>query len=709
MSMLGSESCYLDNVFFFINFRLNTNSAKFIIIESIGEKFQYFFRSCIGCEIPILYLLLQKKISNTSSDKINFKVGIFKFFINIYYFLWNVFNHICYSIAVKYKILNISPRFGEAGKDQIKKIEDVTRIILENRGLKTKKEIEEFLNPRLEKVTAESVGIDSKQLKIAISRIQKAIKNKEKIVVFGDYDVDGICGTAILWETLNSLGAEVMPYIPHRIEEGYGLSEAGIRSVILNLFQDHGSSGSRSLEMLKQVQHDKKKKLIITVDNGIVANKAVDFANKNNIDVIITDHHVPSKKLPDAFAIVHTTKLCGAGVAWMLSNVILNSRGVMPNSFRHLNTLKNKTLKQVQGDNNKQVQHDKEKENHLELVALATVADLVPLVSANRTLLKFGLEQLQKTQRIGLKELFLESGVDSEKIGVYEIGHIIAPRLNAMGRLENAMDSLRLLCTNNKERANKLAQLLGSTNRERQTLTIETSEHAKSKVKSSKLKVQSLLFISDESYQQGVIGLVAGKLVEEFYKPSIVVSIGEKYSKASARSVSGFNIIEFIRSASELLVDAGVHPMAAGFTVETSKLLILQKTLEEKAELILTEDLLIRSLKIDCELPLEFIDINLYESLQKLAPFGMGNPEPVFISRNVVIEDIRLVGMEGKHLKINVKCQMSNVKFSAIGFGMGKMFSKIKIGDRIDIAYTIDINEWNGEQRLQLKIKDIMN
>jgi len=615
---------------------------------------------------------------------------------------------------VKYKILNISPRFGEAGKDQIKKIEDVTRIILENRGLKTKKEIEEFLNPRLEKVTAESVGIDSKQLKIAISRIQKAIKNKEKIVVFGDYDVDGICGTAILWETLNSLGAEVMPYIPHRIEEGYGLSEAGIRSVILNLFQDHGSSGSRSLEMLKQVQHDKKKKLIITVDNGIVANKAVDFANKNNIDVIITDHHVPSKKLPDAFAIVHTTKLCGAGVAWMLSNVILNSRGVMPNSFRHLNTLKNKTLKQVQGDNNKQVQHDKEKENHLELVALATVADLVPLVGANRTLLKFGLEQLRKTQRIGLKEIFEESGIDQEKIGVYEIGHIIAPRLNAMGRLDYAMDSLRLLCTNNKERARKLAQVLDSTNRERQTLTIETAEHAKLEVKSlasrrsgQKSKVKSLLFISHESYQQGVIGLVAGKLVEEFYKPAIVVSIGEKFSKASARSVSGFNIIEFIRSASELLVDAGGHPMAAGFTVETSKLLILQKTLEEKAEELLDEDKLTRTLKIDCEIPLSFINENLYDEIQKLSPFGMGNPEPTFISRKVIIEDMRLVGRDGKHVKLKVKGEKLKVALGGIAFGMGEQSSKLHIGDKVDVAYTIDENIWNGNKSLQLKVKDL--
>ena len=539
-------------------------------------------------------------------------------------------------------------------------IKDLINILLVNRGAKTKKEIEEFLNPKLKNVSTNSVGINKKQLSKAVSRIQNAIKNKENIVVFGDYDVDGICGTAILWETLNSLGAKVMPYIPHRIDEGYGLSLAGIsnlKSQISNV------------------------RLIITVDNGIVANKAVDFANDQDIDVIITDHHVPSKVLPKAFATVHTTKLCGTGVAYILSQEIqkiLNTKCLIHNT-------------------------------HLELVALATVADLVPLKGANRTLLKFGLEQLQKTTRRGLLELFKEAGLQKDAIGVYEIGHMIAPRLNAMGRLEYAMDSLRLICTNNKKRAEDLAYLLGSTNKERQDLTLQNVLHAIERVKKQKSKVKNLLFIVHESYEQGVIGLVAGKLVEEFYKPAIVVSKGERYSKASARSVSGFNIIEFIRSASELLVDAGGHPMAAGFTVETTKLLKLQKVLEEKAELILTEDLLIRSLKIDCELPLEFIDINLYESLQKLAPFGMGNPEPVFISRNVVIEDIRLVGMEGKHLKINVKCQMSNVKFSAIGFGMGKMFSKIKIGDRIDIAYTIDINEWNGEQRLQLKIKDIMN
>ncbi|MDZ4227673.1 MAG: single-stranded-DNA-specific exonuclease RecJ [Candidatus Levybacteria bacterium] len=544
----------------------------------------------------------------------------------------------------KWEILNQSKI-----KDKGLMIKDLIKILLENRRVKTKKEIEEFLNPKLETVTTADVGIDKKQLKKAIARIKLAIKNKEQVVVFGDYDVDGISGTAILWETLNLLGAKVMPYIPHRIDEGYGLSLKGIsnlKSQISNV------------------------KLIITVDNGIVANKAVDFANKQGIDIIITDHHVPSKKLPDALAIVHTTKLCGTGVAYLLA------------------------------------QEFKKNENHLELVALATVADLVPLKGANRTLLKFGLEALRKTRRPGLLELFKEARLAKESLGVYEIGHMIAPRLNAMGRLEYAMDSLRLICTNNQNRAADLAQLLGSTNKERQDITLQATLHAIEKVKSQKSKLKSLLFIVHESYEQGVIGLVAGKLVEEFYRPAIVISKGKKFSKASARSVRGFDMIEFIRTASEFLVDAGGHPMAAGFTVETTKLLKLQKILENKAELILNKDLLTRNLRIDCELPLSSINIDLYEALQKLSPFGMGNPEPTFVSKNVIVEDLRLVGAEGKHLKLVVSSQKSGVRLEGIAFGIGQS-SKISIGDRIDIVYTIEKDDWNGNERLQLKVKDL--
>ena len=219
------------------------------------------------------------------------------------------------------------------------------------------------------------------------------------------------------------------------------------------------------------------------------------------------------------------------------------------------------------------------------------------------------------------------------------------------------------------------------------------------------------MFISDESYGQGIIGLIAGRLVEEFYKPAIVISIGEKFSKGSARSVKGFNIIEFIRSSSELLVDAGGHPMAAGFTVETAKLLELQKNLEDKAELILNEGMLIRSLRVDCELPLSFIDFELYEALQKLSPFGMGNPEPTFISKKVLVKDLRLIGRDSQHLKLKIsESRIMNHEssiFDGIGFGLGDKVKNFAIGDKVDVIYTISRDEWNGEKRLQLKIKDI--
>jgi len=568
---------------------------------------------------------------------------------------WKILNEI--------KIKDKGLPAGEAGLI----IKDLIKILLENREVGTKREIEEFLNPKLSDVTIKSVGINITQLKKAIGRIKKAIKNKEQIVVFGDYDVDGICATAILWETLRLAGLaqgkpynNVFPYIPHRIDEGYGLSIKGIENV--------------------KSQYENVK-LIITVDNGIVANKAVEFANNCGIDVIITDHHVPSEIKPKALAIVHTTKLCGTGVAYLLSQNI-----------------------KYQISN---IKYDEGKDEHLELVALATVADLVPLKGANRTLLKFGLEALRKTSRVGLLELFKEAGLPKDSIGVYEIGHMIAPRLNAMGRLEYAMDSLRLLCTNNQKRAGELARLLGSTNKERQELTLQSVLHAKAYVNSQSPKLKNLLFIAHESYEQGVIGLVAGKLVDEFYRPAIVVSIGDKLSKASARSINGFNIIEFIRKHSQYLVDAGGHPMAAGFTVETTKLVKLQKALEDRAEIVLNKDLLTRSLKIDCELPLSFINLNLYESLQKLAPFGMGNPEPTFLSKKVFIDDMRLVGTENRHIKFRFKINDLGFMIDGIGFGMGEMSTKIHIGDKIDIVYTTDENEWNGERRLQLKIKNL--
>lgn len=525
------------------------------------------------------------------------------------------------------------------------KSDKILDVLIKNRGINNK---EEFLNPNFSKISIKSVGINIVELQKVIKRIKKAIKNKEKIIVFGDYDVDGIAGCAILWEKLNDLGANVFPYIPSRFEEGYGLSIKGINNVIAQ---------------------NPDLKIIITVDNGIVANEAIDYANKLGINVIVTDHHVkPSNsKLPTAYAIIHTTNLCGAGVAYMLSQSL------------------------------------KKDDRHLDLVALATIADLVPLIAANRTFVYYGLGALAKTQRPGLLALYEKANIDKEKIGVYQISHIIAPRLNAMGRLTSAMDSLRLICTNNGQRAKVLSETLTKTNLERQQLTSGTLNHA---IEGAKKKLlNNLIFIADKSYKEGIIGLVAGRLVEEYYLPSIIISKGEKYSKASARSVLGFNIVEFLRESSDLLVDVGGHPMAAGFTVETKKLELLEKTLYQKVAKLVDKEYLERKLNIDLELSENQISLSLYIEIQRLSPFGMSNPEPLFLTQNLRVADARVVGKDGKHLKLRLN-SISGLYFDAIAFGMGEGNS-ITIGNSVSVAYTLSVDEWNGSKRLQLKIKDV--
>jgi single-stranded-DNA-specific exonuclease len=557
------------------------------------------------------------------------------------------------------------------------KADELIDLLLENRGIKAKKEKEEFLNSKLELLTPKNVGLDEGQLDKAIKRIQKAINNNEQIVIFGDYDVDGITGSAILWEVLHEMKAQVLPYIPNRIDEGYGLSILGIDNI------------------KNQETNIKDVSLIITVDNGIVAHDAVAYANKKGIDVIITDHHVAGEDLPKAHSIVHTTKLCGAGVAYVLSREIKY---------------------QLLG-----IRDSDEDDIHLELATLGTIADLVPLTNANRVIVKNGLLQLGKCRRLGLNELFRLANLAKDIFSVYDVGYIVAPRLNATGRIESAMDSLRLLCTKDNKRAAMLAQKLEMINTKRQYILKQAAENAKEQIK-NRPSLQNLLFVADESYQQGVIGLVAGKLADEYYRPSIVVSIGEKKSKGSARSIPGFNIIEFLRSHKEYLPEVGGHPMAAGFSVETDKIKLLKEALEKSADKIVTAEMLKRSLRIDCELPLRGIDEKLFNELQALAPFGMGNPEPTFVSLGVEVKDFKLLGKDRNHLKLKLvhdlrpKDQGPSI-LEAIGFGMGELAQKIKPGDKIDIVYTIDNNTWlarrsfsgggNGTTTLQLKLKDI--
>ncbi|MEK7129610.1 MAG: DHH family phosphoesterase, partial [Patescibacteria group bacterium] len=361
-------------------------------------------------------------------------------------------------------------------------IEDIIAVLLKNRGLKTKIEIEKFLKPPDPyTLTPNDVKIEKRQLVKAIARIKKAIEKKESIVVYADYDADGITAGAIMWETLHRLGATVMPYIPHRVEEGYGLSIKGIDAV--------------------RQQYDPT--LMITVDHGITGWEKVEYAKKQGIDVIVTDHHVKPRKLPDSL-IVHTTQLSGAGVAWFVAKELLKAYYMSRVTY------------------------------HDELIALAaigTIADMVPLVGPNRAIAKYGLAALNGTNRVGLEALIADAGLVKGSLGTYDVSHMLAPRLNAMGRIEHALDALRLLCTKQKEKAQLLAQKLGLTNKERQKLTEETVTHALGVLKG--LALRKLLFVVHESYNQGVIGLVAGKIVEEFYRPAIVVSKGELVSKAS--------------------------------------------------------------------------------------------------------------------------------------------------------------------------------
>lgn len=541
---------------------------------------------------------------------------------------------------------------GKSGQQTgVPEPEKIIKILLSNRGITGKKDITEFLHPKDPfDLSAADVSINVHPLAAALARIRKAVKDHESVVVYADYDADGITAGTIMWEALHSLGANVMPYIPHRVEEGYGLSVQGIDAV--------------------KSQYNPT--LIVTVDHGITAAAKVEYAKELGIDVIVTDHHSRPETVPDCI-IVHTTSLCGAGVSWFVA--------------KELTGIKN--------------------QESVALACIGTIADLVPLTGANRSIVKAGLSAINTTNRVGLKALIAEAGLTEGSIRTYDISHMLAPRLNAMGRLEHAMDALRLLCTGQESKALLLSRKLGETNKERQNMTTDTSIHAKLAVEQT---IQAggrkkLLFVAEESYNQGIIGLVAGKLVEEYYLPAIVLSKGEKISKASARSISGFNIVEAIRACADLLIDVGGHPMAAGFTVETKNLELLQTKLEGIAENLIDEGMLQRTLRVDMDMPLSGVTADLWRAIGEFEPFGFGNTEPVFVTHGIQVADSRLVGKEGKHLKLNVR--QDHIRVDAIAFGFGSFQSELRKDTSVDIAYSIDMNEWNGRRNLQLKVKDI--
>ncbi|MDD4924470.1 MAG: single-stranded-DNA-specific exonuclease RecJ [Dehalococcoidales bacterium] len=492
----------------------------------------------------------------------------------------------------------------------------------------------------------------------AINRIYQGLLSGEKIAVYGDFDVDGITGTAILVQGLKALGGDVTPYIPHRIREGHGLN-----SDALDYLKNEGMS------------------LVITVDCGVTGIAQVKKAKRHGLDIIITDHHTPLGELPDAVAVVDPKRedsrypfneLAGVGVAYKFLEALYNGMG-----------------------------KEKQIENFLDLVALGTVADMMPLLGENRYLVKQGLKVLSKNRRPGIREISMLAGIDATSIGTEEISWALAPRLNAAGRLEHALTSYKLMVTDSTEEAQDLSILLEEQNSERQKMTSRSLAKAKEQVQAK--GITPLLIASDPDYPPGIIGLVAGRLSEEFYRPSIVIKVGEKSSNGSCRSIPEFNIIKALNECHELMSDFGGHARAAGFTMPTKNL----SKLEEKLNLMAQEQLagldLRPRLDIDAEMKLSQMGGETYQSLQSLAPFGMGNPIPTFLSRSVEVVDCQTMGNNGGHLRL--KLRQNNVNWEAVAFGLGECSKEMH--SHIDIVYNLRLERWRGEERLRLNIQDL--
>ncbi len=537
-----------------------------------------------------------------------------------------------------------------------KNADEAIQILLKNRGINSKKEIDDFLYSKDPlKISSKDIGIDPLEVQKAFKRIKQAKENKENVLVYGDYDADGISGTATMWETLHAIGINVLPHIPDRFSEGYGLNVESVK---------------------KLKQKDPNLKLIVTVDHGIVAGSKVDKVKELGIDMIISDHHEAAKKMPSPVALVYTKEVGGSAVSWFLAKDLIEKFD-LTEKF------------DIAG--------------RLELAAIGTIADQLPLIGANRSIVKYGIEKLRKTKRPGLLAMFTDAKIKKEEIGTYEIGFLIAPRINSMGRLKHGLESLRLLCTRDSQKALTIAKNISDTNGERQKVVEIVLTHAKNYYQ--ELKNKSVIVLADEKYHEGVIGLAAAKLSEEFYRPAIVLSKKGDIAKASARSIPGFNIIQAIRSLESLYIEGGGHPMAAGFSINTDKIEEFSQKINDIAQKSFTEEMLTRKIKVDSQIDMSILNTDFYLRLSDFGPFGTGNSEPLFVAENVNLLEVRRIGGDGRHLKLKVG-DSGNV-FDAVAFGWGENYDELSKSKSINLVFSLDQNVWNGRTSLQLKIKDI--
>jgi len=512
-------------------------------------------------------------------------------------------------------------------------LEALEAILLQNRGLTDGADF--FQPPHPSQLPQSLTGIIPNKLKPVIDRLYQARDNHEEVVIFGDYDADGVCATAILWEALFSIGIRALPFIPDRFNHGYGLTVAALD------------------DLTKKSKPD----VIITVDNGIVAYESLEAARAQGIFTIVTDHHQTDTKTLPADLILHSTKLSGSGIAWMLAHALVPETAA----------------------------------TSLELAGLATIADQVPLLGANRSVAFHGLKALQNTKRVGLKELFAVAGVEQNSITEKTVGFSIAPRINAMGRIASAMDALRLLCTTSQVRAQHLAQLLQDKNVERQQLTLESVNLAKAQAEEQ--KNQPLLVIHSTTYHEGVIGLIAGRLVEEYKKPAIVIAVGESTGKGSARSTPQVNIVELLRSVREHLLELGGHPMAAGFSISQDKLIAFTQAAQKKTTQLLKNEPEEAEIEAECLLPTTLVNLESALYLEKYAPFGMGNPLPSFQIDGVTCLSSQLVGKQGNHRKYTF--QLGNQIITGMSWYNSQEQAK-SMDENLTVIASLTVERWRS-------------
>ena len=547
------------------------------------------------------------------------------------------------------KIEEISKKYG---------LNKLLSTILVNRNIVDEKNIKIFLTPTRKDFHNPFLISDMEK---AVERIIKAIKEKENVTIYGDYDVDGITSITVLKSFLQDRGLEVNTYIPNRLDEGYGLNNDAISKI--------AKTGCQ---------------LMITVDCGISAIEEIEYANSLGIETVITDHHEPVEELPKAFAVIDNKRkdstypfreLAGVGVVFKLIQAI---------SIK-LNLKEEEYLK------------------YLDIVCIGTISDIVPLVDENRVITKLGLMLVKQTKNIGLKAILQVSGYN--KIDSNTISFGIAPRINACGRMGVAEEALDLFLSKNINQVNELARKLNERNRVRQETEKEIFESAKRQIEEKNLNQSNTIVVAGENWHHGVIGIVSSKITDMYFKPSILLSFEEDgIGKGSGRSIPGFDLHDALMKCNDCIEKFGGHSMAIGITIKKENF----EKLRDKLEKIAIEEHIneiVPVIKIDAKVNLSEIDKDMVESLRQLEPFGEGNKMPIFAFKNLKIDSIRALS-EGKHLKLTLKD--NNFIISAIGFNMGELVEDYRIGDKVDIVGTLEINSFNGMDSIQINMKDIM-